>query len=292
MSAVLADLPDTETTVVALLAMGGRRLTGLETGRLDAELLLGHVLDCTRSALFSRSTEVVSRPRVAAFTKLLGKRAGGMPVAYLLGRREFWSLELRVTPDTLIPRPETELLVELALAAGRAEDDLRVVDLGTGGGAIALAIASERPRWTLFATDVSSEALAVALDNAGRLGLANVTFGQGDWCTPLAGECYDAVVSNPPYIAAGDPHLGKCDVRFEPTQALVGGACGLQALREIIHGAGAHLRPRGWLMLEHGATQAEAVREMMRAQRYGVIATHRDLAGLERVTVGRRGTHP
>ncbi|GAP66110.1 (protein release factor)-glutamineN5-methyltransferase [Mizugakiibacter sediminis] len=223
----------------------------------------------------------------AVFAALLARRLAGEPVAYLVGRRGFWSLELEVTPATLIPRAETERLVELALARLPADAAARVADLGTGSGAIALAIARERPRARVVATDASAEALAVARRNAARLGLGNVVFAQGDWCAAL-GEArdFDLIVSNPPYIAAGDPHLGEGDLRFEPAAALASGADGLDAIRRIVRDARAHLRPGGGLLFEHGYRQGAAVRALLAAAGYREVFSARDLEGRERVSGG------
>lgn len=195
-------------------------------------------------------------PARARFEALLARRQAGEPVAYLLGRQGFWSLELEVSPATLIPRPETELLVELALARLPAGQSLRVADLGTGSGAIALALARERPQAHVVATDASAEALTVARRNAARLGLGRVEFRDGDWLVPLAQERFDLIASNPPYIEQDDPHLAQGDLRFEPPAALASGADGLDAIRVIVRDAGRHLHPGGWLLLEHGWNQA------------------------------------
>ena len=276
------------TTVGGLLTLGRLRLRNSESARLDCELLLSHVLNCQRSNLLTRREQAMTPPACAAFLSMLEDRERGVPVAYLLGHREFWSLTLRVSCDTLIPRPETELLVELALQLIPAKRDARVADLGTGTGAIALAIASKRPNWSVVATDLSEAALHVARGNAKLFALDNVEFRHGDWLTPLSGERVDLIVSNPPYVAANDPHLQQGDVRFEPPLALVGGEDGLHAIRHIVALAGPCLRDDGWLLLEHGATHGEAVRELFGAHGFEAVATHRDLASLERGSVGRK----
>ncbi len=278
-------------SVAPVLARGYRYLFGTESGRLDAELLLAQVLSCTRADLIGRSRERVSAADVAAFHKLLRARRDGAPVAYLLQQREFWSIALQVTQDTLIPRPETELLVELALALDRADDAVRVADLGTGSGAIAVAIAAGRPRWFVIATDISEPALEVAQGNVDRLGLRTIAFVCGNWFAPLRGESFDLVLCNPPYVASTDPHLLQGDLRFEPRLALDGGGDGLRSLRRVIVAARSSIRPGGWLMLEHGATQGKAVRDLLRVQGYERVRTHCDLAGLERVSVGRCEEH-
>lgn len=255
------------------------------SARLDAELLLCHVLGKPRSYLFAWSDAEVEAPATTTYTQLLERRRAGEPVAHLLGEREFWSLTLKVTPDTLIPRPETETLVEWTL-----ELDLpaqaRVVDLGTGSGAIALALAAERPAWSITAIDVSSAALDVARENASRLDLP-VAFKISDWFAQVAGD-WDLVVSNPPYVAPGDAHLQQGDLRFEPLAALAADDDGLADLRTIATAAVDHLADGGWLLLEHGHDQGAAVRELLQQQGFLDITTRRDLAGIERITGGRR----
>ena len=272
-----------------LLTVATQRLTEVsETPRLDAELLLAAALERSRSYLHAWPERMPEPDRATRFLAWLDRRQAGEPIAYLLGRREFWSLELEVTPDTLIPRPETELLVELALERLPADQTLALADLGTGSGAIALALAAERPRTRIVATDRSPAALAVARRNARRLNIGNVEFREGDWCAPLVGERFDLLVSNPPYIAATDPHWRQGDLRFEPAAALVAGEDGLDALRSIIAQAPACLRTGGWLLLEHGWTQGAAVLELLRSHGYGECRTLLDLASRPRVTLGQR----
>ncbi|MGE4367798.1 peptide chain release factor N(5)-glutamine methyltransferase [Thermomonas sp.] len=254
---------------------------------VDGELLLAEALGRSRSWLYAHPEAPVPAPARARFGALLARRQAGEPVAYLLGRQGFWSLELEVGPATLIPRPETERLVELALARLPAGQPLRVADLGTGSGAIALALARERPQARIVATDASAEALAVARRNAERLGLVQVEFRTGDWLAPLRGERFDLIVSNPPYIALGDPHLAQGDLRFEPPMALASGADGLDAIRVIVRDADRHLRPGGWLLLEHGWNQGAAVRALLEAAGFVEVATGRDLEGRERISLGR-----
>ncbi len=254
---------------------------------LDAELLLAKVCGISRSAVIARSEQLLDDPEQQALAALVLRRVDGEPMAYLIGSKEFWSLTLRVTPDVLVPRPETELLVEQALAhlAGIAQPT--VLDLGTGSGAIALALASERPDATVMATDQSAAVLAVARDNAARHQLSNVSFRQGDWYQPVAALCFDLVASNPPYLAEDDAHWPG--LLHEPRQALASGADGLRALAIIAQGAMAHLKPAGRVMLEHGATQGSAVRALLEQAGFIEVSTHRDLAGLDRMTSGR---HP
>jgi len=254
----------------------------------DAQWLLLHVIDKPRHWLFAHGDDLVDPARCARFAELVGRRASGVPVAYLTGRRGFWSFDLAVTPATLIPRADTERLVELALVRLSPGRPLRVADLGTGSGAIALALAQERPAASVVATDASGDALAVARANAQALGMANVDFRLGDWYAPLAGERFDLIASNPPYIEAGDPHLDAGDLRFEPAGALASGSDGLDAIRTIVAGAPSHLQPGGWLLLEHGWRQGNAVRALLRDAGFIEVATGSDLEARERVTLGRR----
>ncbi|MFT4197387.1 MAG: peptide chain release factor N(5)-glutamine methyltransferase [Pseudoxanthomonas sp.] len=269
-----------------LLRAAASRLSAPD-GRHEAEWLLLHVLGRDRAWLFAHADHAPEATQRAAFEALLARRLAGEPVAYLTGRRGFWTLDLEVDPATLIPRPETELLVELALQRLPGDAACAVADLGTGSGAIALAIASERPLAQVTATDASAAALAVARRNATAHGLERVRFVRGDWFAPLRGERFDLVASNPPYIAAGDPHLAQGDLRFEPAAALAAGADGLDDIRRIVAQAPAHLRPRGWLLLEHGHEQGAAVRALLVAAGLAEVATCRDLEARERVTLGR-----
>ncbi|MFT4255570.1 MAG: peptide chain release factor N(5)-glutamine methyltransferase [Pseudoxanthomonas sp.] len=255
--------------------------------RADAELLLAHAAGRDRAWLFAHAGDELDAAQADAFSALVARRAGGEPVAYLIGRRGFWTLDLDVGPATLIPRPETELLVELALARLPADAPARVADLGTGSGAVALAIASERPLAAVIATDFSKPALAVAVGNAQRNGIDNVWFRRGSWCDALGRERFDLIASNPPYIAGADPHLGEGDLRFEPASALASGVDGLDAIREIVRDAPAHLASNGWLLLEHGWEQGEAVRGLLCDAGFAEVATERDLEGRDRVTLGR-----
>jgi len=278
-------------TVRALLAEAAALLADQagEDARAEAEILLAHALGRDRTALWAHPDAQVPAAPAAQCRALVRRRAAGEPVAYLTGRRAFWTLELEVTPAVLIPRPETELLVELTLGLLAADRPVRVADLGTGSGAIALALASERPRWTVVATDASAEALAVARGNATRLGLTRVDFRPGSWTEALApGETFEAIVSNPPYVADGDPHLAQGDLRYEPRTALAAGPDGLAAIRALIPAALPHLAPGGWLLLEHGAEQGSAVRAVLCGAGLEAVRTAQDLAGLDRVSLGRR----
>jgi len=274
--------PPLPPTVRSLLEAARRRVDPPE-----AELLLAHALGHPRGWLYAHVDDEVADVDAARFEHLLMRRLAGEPVAYLCGRRGFWTLDLAVTPDTLIPRPETERLVELALARLPADRDLQLADLGTGSGAIALALASECRRAAVAATDASAAALAVARANAQEAGLANVSFHLGDWFGALQGRRFDLVASNPPYIAEGDPHLSQGDLRHEPPLALSSGPDGLDAIRAIAADAPAHLLPGGWLLFEHGWAQGEAVRALLHAVGFVDVATHRDLEDRDRVTLGR-----
>lgn len=255
--------------------------------RLDTELLLGHVLGRDRAWLFAHASEVPAEPAVSRFEALVQRRIHGEPVAHLTGSRGFWTLDLGVTPDTLIPRPETETLVEQTLRILPANGNCVVADLGTGSGAIALALASERPGWQLHAVDASDAALAVATANRDALRLQNVAMHHGDWLQPLRRLRLDAIVGNPPYIEDDDPHLSRGDLRFEPRMALASGADGLDAIRRIVVDARACLKPGGWLLLEHGWRQGEAVRQLLAAAGFVDVRTANDLEQRERVSLGR-----
>lgn len=256
--------------------------------RLDAELLLAHVLDDTRAGVIARDERELTPEQQGDFEQLLARRHAGEPLAYLTGTKEFWSLELEVTPAVLVPRPETELLVEWALEILPAATKPSVLDIGTGSGAIALALGRERPAAQVLAVDVSPTALEVAKRNAARLAIGNVRFVHGslyDTGPSTRQVRFDLVVSNPPYVAEGDPHLA--DLKFEPQLALTSGADGLDTLRAIIASGPAQLRWGGWLLVEHGADQGAAVRGLFRQAGLVAVSTRRDLAGHERATGGR-----
>ncbi|SFA66797.1 peptide chain release factor N(5)-glutamine methyltransferase [Metapseudomonas otitidis] len=263
------------------------RLPDSPSPRLDAELLLAAALGKPRSFLHTWPERVVSGEAAERYASYLERRRQGEPVAYILGHQGFWSLDLEVAPHTLIPRPDTELLVETALALVTLPQ-ARVLDLGTGTGAIALALACERLGWQVTGVDRISEAVALAERNRERLGLGNAAFRESHWFSALGAECYDLIVSNPPYIAAQDPHLARGDVRFEPSSALVAGADGLDDIRLIVSQAPAHLNAGGWLLLEHGYDQAAAVRELLAREGFEAVESRRDLGGHERISLGRR----
>ncbi|HEY1898591.1 MAG TPA: peptide chain release factor N(5)-glutamine methyltransferase [Steroidobacteraceae bacterium] len=274
-----------QPTTSDLLARGTALLAPvLECPSLDAAILLAFSLGVAPVRLRSHPEEPRTAAQLQHYLALVERRAGGEPLAYITGTREFWTLELCVTRDVLVPRPETELLVERALALCSAPA-ARVLDLGTGSGAIALALAVERPAWQLLAIDASPAALAVARDNARRLAIANVNFAHGNWFSGLPGQRFELVVSNPPYVDARDPAL--LDLAHEPRQALTPGVDALADLRAIIRAAPDHLHAGAWLALEHGATQAAAVAQELVGRGFGSVRSHRDLGGHERVTEGQ-----
>ncbi len=275
-------------TLGELLADAARRLAAIsETPRLDAEVLLAAALERPRSYLYAWPERTLEPEQSTRFLAWLAWRGAGFPVAYIIGRREFWSLDLEVTPDTLIPRPETELLVELALARLPVDRPVAIADLGTGSGAIALALAVERPLARIVATDRSLAALTVARRNARRLNIRHVEFREGDWCAPLGNERFDLIAANPPYVAAADPRWRQGELRFEPPGALVSGVDGLDALRAIITQAPFYLEPGGWLLLEHGYDQGETVPALLRERGFDAASDHRDAAGLSRTSAGQ-----
>ena len=270
-----------------VLADARKVLADSPTGQLDSEILLGHVLAVPRAHLYANPEADTSARQQSDFLQLVDRRIQGEPIAYLVGHREFWSLQLKVTPDVLIPRTETELLVETALDRIPPESKLRIADLGTGSGALALAIASERPNCVIHASDISSSALAVARENARALGLQRIRFHEGRWLEPLTGS-FALIVSNPPYIPRGDPHLQQGDIRFEPEAALVPGPDGMSAIHHIAMESLPKLEPGGYLIIEHGCEQGQATRSLLKSLAYQAVETKRDLANLARVTVGQK----
>jgi release factor glutamine methyltransferase len=258
-----------------------------DTAHLDAQLLLAHVLQKSRTWLIAYPDYALTPEQERGYSDLCARRERGEPVAYLTGNREFWNFKLDVSPAVLIPRPETELLVELALRVG-VDFAGKVADLGTGSGAIAIALASERPDWQVHATELSAEAQRVAAANFLRAGHPNLHLHAGSWCEPLPVGEYLLIASNPPYIEAADPHLDEGDVRFEPRSALVAGDEGLADLQTIAREARNYLIRGGWLLLEHGWQQGTAVRSLLAGLGYTDISTHLDYGKRERVTVGRR----
>lgn len=255
------------------------------TARIEVQMLLQQVLGVSRAHLLAHPEQVLNEAQAAAYRALLQRRLAGEPLAYILGEREFYGLNFRVTPATLIPRPDTELLVEVALR--RIPQRGRVLDLGTGSGAIALSIAHARPEAEVTAVDASQEALGVARENTRRLNIGNAHLLRSDWFSALTGKHFDLIVSNPPYIADGDAHLAQGDLRFEPRDALASGADGLDDIRRIVADAKEHLDAGGWLLFEHGYDQAGRVRELLGVAGYAEVFSARDLAGIERVSGGR-----
>jgi len=250
---------------------------------LDARLLLQYATGCTHTDLLARPETPVSAPAADQFTDWVARRAAGEPLAYLVGEAEFRGRVFQVSPAVLIPRPETEVLIELALEKLHGLAAPAVVDLGTGSGIVAISLALECPAATIAAVDLSAQAIAVARNNAGRLG-AQVEFHEGDWFAPLAGERFDLIVSNPPYVANGDPHLALNGLPFEPQMALTDGADGLNCIRHIIAAAATHLNPGGWLLFEHGYDQGVASRNLLTAAGFKSASTFPDLAGIDRVS--------
>lgn len=275
------------TTTVQTCLQRAAELTDSDSPRLDVELLLAQVLERDRTYLYTWPEKILTPAQQAAFETLLNERKQGRPVAHLLGQREFWGLPLAVDNSTLIPRPDTETLVEAALALSLAEN-ARVLDLGTGTGAIALALATEQPGWQITAVDFSPAAVALAERNRKTLELHNVCIRQSDWFAQLEPGHFDLIVSNPPYIDADDPHLSQGDVRFEPLSALVAEQQGLADIAHIITAGCDYLRPGGWLLLEHGYTQGAAVRNLLQQAGYQAVTTHTDLGDNERISGGRR----
>lgn len=274
-------------TIAGLLAEATEALAASsDSPRLDAEVLLSHVAKLTPTQLIVKANQSLDREAVTRFRDALERRLAGEPVAYITGEREFWSLPLEVSPATLIPRPETELLVEQALSVIPQEDEWRVIDLGTGTGAIALAIAKERPRCRVLATDYSLQALAVAERNAMRLEIANVEFVGASWLDFDYGEPFNLIISNPPYIASDDPHLHQGDVSSEPVSALASGVDGLDDIRIIVRQAAGALNDDGWLMLECGYEQGSAVKALMQKAGFSQVNVISDFAGHDRVVSG------
>jgi release factor glutamine methyltransferase len=280
------------STVAQTLQSGARSLDShSDSPRLDAELLLGKILGLSRSGLIARGNDPVASECARGYANLIEERLRGAPVAYLTGTREFWSLALRVTPAVLVPRPETELLVELVLqhlpehqASPSADRACSILDLGTGSGAIALAVASERPGARVTGVDISPSALEVAIQNSRDLGLAHVDWRLGSWFAPVLGERFDVIVANPPYVAAADPALEK--LTAEPAIALCDGPTGLEALSAIAGAAAPHLHENGWLILEHGCNQAPDVAQLLERHGFTEVRSHLDFSGKPRVTLG------
>lgn len=278
-------------TIRAALKAAEKKLSALSnTPHLEAELLLAQVLQADKSYLFAWPEQVLKADEVELLNQYIERRIKAEPIAYILGHREFWSSDLIVTPDTLVPRPETELLVELALKLLPKGQDCIVADLGTGCGAIAVALAYERANWIIYATDQSKAALSVAKRNAEKFGLKNIQFYQGQWCQALPQIKFDAIISNPPYLAEDDPHLlapDPCELRFEPRSALVAGKDALADIKIILQEAKSYLGQKGYLLLEHGIQQGKDVIQKMKQAGYEEAKDYSDLSGIDRVAVGR-----
>jgi release factor glutamine methyltransferase len=276
---------DYDVSIRQYLEDGTAILRGVsDSPRLEAELLMGLVLRKPRSHMHAWPEQRLDEAQAAEYEVLLRRRFAGEPIAYMTGIREFWSMPLKVTPHVLIPRPETELLVEKALLRLPVDEDVRVLDLGTGSGAVSLAIARERPRATVIGVDISLAALEVARLNAKLQKLGNAEFRESDWFDAVRGEKFHIVVGNPPYVADDDPHLGRGDARFEPRLALDAGPGGMDCFRAILDRAHNYIVRQGWLLLEHGPTQHLPLRRLLEAQHYHDITIHKDAAGRDRVT--------
>lgn len=279
-------------TVQQLLQMARQQLAQSvpdDEARVEARLLLMHVLGVNHAWLLTHATDEIVESQALVFEQYVKRRVQGEPVAYILGYREFFGLKLQVSPDTLIPRPDTEVLVEAALA--KLAPGMQVLDLGTGTGAIALAIAQHAPQVQVTAVDASHGALAVAERNVKQLQLQNVTLCHSHWFDAVSLRLFDLIVSNPPYIEAADSHLNQGDLRFEPPTALASGEDGLQDIRHIVEHATHHLNPGGWLMLEHGYNQAGAVQQLLSMHGFDAVETIIDLGGQPRVTLAQRPAH-
>ncbi len=276
------------STVSEALDWATEQLSESDDARLDSQVLLAYALNVSRTWLFTWPDKVLDGAKLTAFNTLIEKRKSGTPIAYITGYRDFWSLHLKVTPDTLIPRADTELLVETALTLKDVEKPCDVIDLGTGTGAIALSLANECPSWRITATEINPKTLAVAKENAQTLELG-VSFKESAWFDAI-NDRYDLVISNPPYIESNDPHLQQGDLRFEPAGALASGQDGLDDIRRLVQQAPKHLKKDGYLLLEHGYQQAEAVRSLMAKAGYFEIETHQDIEDRDRVTLGKMPT--
>ncbi len=262
-----------------------------DSARLDAEVILCHVLKCGATHLLAWPEKILNQEQTLLFNQLIEQRRAGTPVAYLTGSKEFWSLNLKVTPATLIPRPDTETLVEFVLDKFSDKENLKLIDLGTGSGAIAIAIASEKPNWEIIATDISAEALAIAKENARSHQITNIKFIESNWFEQIGAQQFDLIVSNPPYIAEHDPHLSQGDVRFEPPGALAAGETGMNDIHQITAESKKHLKPNGWLVFEHGYNQKELAYNCFNHYAFQEITQLSDLSGQSRITAGRHGEH-
>ncbi|KTC65396.1 HemK protein (plasmid) [Legionella adelaidensis] len=258
------------------------------TAQIDAEILLAFVIQKNRTFLYTYPELKLNKQEAQIYINLVQQRKNGLPIAYIISQRDFWSFTLKVTPDTLIPRPETELLVEIGLKLLSDKEQAKVLDLGTGTGAIAIALGLERPHWKILAVDKNLKALAVAIENAKDLEVTNILFAQSDWFSDVGTETFDLIVSNPPYIAENDPHLGAGDLRFEPQGALISGDQGLSDISTIIDHSVNYLSPGGVLLIEHGFEQRKAIFEKLSAKGYKEISCWQDYEGRDRCSGGRK----
>ncbi len=273
--------------IVEALKNAQQQLNLFDSAKLDAEILLCSVLNCERPYVYAHPEQELSNKEIGSFNKLIPLRAEGQPVAHLINNKEFWSLSFHITKDTLIPRPETEFLVEEVLNIIPSDLNKKILDMGTGSGAIAIAIASERPLASLTATDNSDAAIKVAKQNADAHKIENIKFIKADWFENENIKTYDLIVSNPPYIENNDPHLKQGDVRYEPISALVSGKDGLDDLRIIIRESKDHLSQQGWLLVEHGYNQGEAVKQLFIENGYVSLSTLKDYSGNDRISIGQ-----
>ncbi|RKZ67127.1 MAG: peptide chain release factor N(5)-glutamine methyltransferase [Gammaproteobacteria bacterium] len=274
------------TTITELLQKGEKSINSSESARLDAEILFCDVMQFKRSRIYSHPEQLVPEAKSVLFQSLIEQRQQGHPIAHLTGKREFWSLELTVNKDTLIPRPETELLVETALQMIPENAAFNILDLGTGSGAIAIAIASERPDCKIVATDINKNTLTIAKENAETHRIENIQFYLSDWYKNIPSQSFDLIVSNPPYIRQDDEHLSQGDVRFEPELALVAGADGMQAINMIVENAKHYLASDACLLIEHGYDQKPLVQEAFLKHDFKRVKTFQDLSGQDRITLG------
>jgi release factor glutamine methyltransferase len=274
-------------TIRELLALAEQSILSIDTARLDVEVLLSHSLGMDRASLYASPEREVPEGIVSNFNFQLKKRKDCYPIAYLVGNKEFWSLELNVNQHTLIPRPETECLVEAALELIREKQTVEILDMGTGSGAVALALAKERPESRVLAVDVSGDALVIAKKNARLHQLSNIEFLQSDWFTALKDKQFDMILSNPPYVESNDNGFISGEIRHEPRLALDGGPDGMKAISQLIPNAIGYLKPLGYLILEHGYRQAEGIRQIFLTNRYQNVAVRQDYAGLDRVSIAQ-----
>ena len=277
----------TNTQTIKTTLTSAVALLNTEEATLEAQLLLQHALNVNRAWLIAHENDALEANIHEVFETLLERRLNSEPIAYILGYREFYGMKLKVTSDTLIPRPDTETLVEAALAKISPQEKSQILDLGTGTGAIALAIAKYRPQTLVTGVDASQAALNIAIENTQNLSITNVHFVLSDWFAALHGNTFDVIMSNPPYIETNDTHLKQGDLRFEPISALASGMDGLDDIRAIIAQAPQHLNPAGWLLLEHGYNQASKVADLLWQAGFSEISHIQDLAGIDRVTIGQ-----